>query len=236
MITRCFAIFLGLVALTACEEVPTAAAPQVEAPRTQIAPGTVNEIKRQFTAVQRRVEPVAEQECNRRTTQVNCDFKVVINEDPNQPSNAYQTLDANNRPVIIFNIALLRETSNADEVAFIMGHEAAHHIESHIEQSQQHIIAGAILAAGIAALAGGDASAVEAASDLGARVGSRTYSKEFELEADALGTVITKLAGYDPLRGAQFFNRIPDPGDRFLGSHPPNAERLATVRRVASQL
>ncbi|MFT5342626.1 MAG: putative Zn-dependent protease, partial [Paracoccaceae bacterium] len=58
----------------------------------------------------------------------------------------------------------------------------------------------------------------------------------FELEADQLGTVITYYAGYNPLVGAQFFAHIPDPGDRFLGTHPPNAARLATVRRTSAQL
>ncbi|MDP5361691.1 MAG: M48 family metalloprotease, partial [Paracoccaceae bacterium] len=74
------------------------------------------------------------------------------------------------------------------------------------------------------------------AQRLGASVGARTYSKEFELEADALGSRIAAAAGFDPLRGAEFFFRIPDPGDRFLGTHPPNAERLRTVRQVAASL
>jgi predicted Zn-dependent protease len=56
------------------------------------------------------------------------------------------------------------------------------------------------------------------------------------LEADALGTVITKRAGYDPVRGAAFFTQIADPGDRFLGTHPPNAKRIDTVKRVNDSL
>ena len=60
--------------------------------------------------------------------------------------------------------------------------------------------------------------------------------KDFELEADALGTVITRKAGYKPVRGAEFFTQIADPGDRFLGTHPPNAKRIETVRRVDAQL
>ncbi|MDB4254950.1 peptidase M48, partial [bacterium] len=43
-------------------------------------------------------------------------------------------------------------------------------------------------------------------------------------------------AGFDPLNGAQFFFRVPDPGDRFLGTHPANADRLRTVQRVAAGL
>ena len=67
-------------------------------------------------------------------------------------------------------------------------------------------------------------------------VGARTYSKDFELEADSLGTVIAFRSGYQPLVGAQFFNRIPDPGDKFLGTHPPNSERLNTVRKTMAGL
>ena len=60
--------------------------------------------------------------------------------------------------------------------------------------------------------------------------------KDFELEADELGTVITYKAGYNPLIGAKFFDRIPDPGDRFLGSHPPNAQRVQKVLETSKKL
>jgi hypothetical protein len=29
---------------------------------------------------------------------------------------------------------------------------------------------------------------------------------------------------------------LPDPGDRFLGTHPPNAERKALVRQTVARL
>lgn len=56
------------------------------------------------------------------------------------------------------------------------------------------------------------------------------------LEADGLGTEIAIRAGYDPVHGAEFFTRLPDPGDTFLGSHPPNAQRIAAVRRAAESI
>lgn len=74
------------------------------------------------------------------------------------------------------------------------------------------------------------------ARELGAAVGARAYSKEFELEADALGARIAALAGYDPVKGAAYFQRIPDPGNEFLGTHPPNAARIAVVKAVAAAL
>ena len=106
----------------------------------------------------------------------------------------------------------------------------------HIARTQQNAVAGAVIAGSLAVLLGGSGEAVDAAQRNGALVGARSYSKEFELEADALGTVITAKAGYDPLRGAQFFSRIPDPGDRFLGTHPPNAQRIQVVRQTAAGL
>jgi predicted Zn-dependent protease len=95
-------------------------------------------------------------------------------------------------------------------------------------------MAGALIFGTLASIAG--ATDVEQATRIGATVGARTYSKEFELEADALGTVVAFRAGYDPARGADFFSRIPDPGNRFLGSHPPNAERRVTVQRTLATL
>ena len=189
-----------------------------------------------FSQVVRIVEPVAERECRMRTSQVNCDFKIVVDTRPNQPPNAFQTLDKSGRPIIAFTQALIDDARNVDELAFVMGHEAAHHIAGHIGRQQQNAVAGAVIAGSLAVLLGGTNEAVKSAQRTGAQVGARSYSKDFELEADALGTVITARAGFDPLRGAQFFNRIPDPGDRFLGTHPPNRQRLDTVRRTAAGL
>jgi len=117
-----------------------------------------------------------------------------------------------------------------------MGHEAAHHIAGHIPRQQQSAAAGAVILGGIAAITGAGQSVIDGAVDLGAGVGGRVFSKEFELEADSLGTVIAHRAGYDPIRGVAFFSQVPDPGNRFLGTHPPNAQRVETVRRRAARL
>lgn len=227
-----------VMVLAGCEEIVVSEAPPAGAP-AQRAPQVVDRLpagqaERAFVQVARRMEPVAERECRNRTRNVNCDFLIVVDDRPDQPPNAYQTLDDNRRPVIAFTLGLIREARNEDELAFVLGHEASHHIAGHIDRQQQNAIAGAVIFSGLATLTGGDASAVRTAQQLGATVGARTYSKEYELEADQLGTILTLRGGYDPLRGAQFFNRIPDPGDRFLGTHPPNAQRMEVVRRTAA--
>lgn len=189
-----------------------------------------------FLSVVARVEPLAESYCRSRGVARNCDFRIVVDDRPGQPPNAFQTLDRANRPVIGFTLALIADARNADELAFVLGHEAAHHISGHIPKRQDQALSGAILAGVLAQASGLSADEVRAAQNIGAEVAARSYSREFELEADALGAEIAFQAGYDPVRGSGFFDRLPDPGDRFLGSHPPNAERkakvVATVRRL----
>lgn len=191
---------------------------------------------RAFSRMVAAVEPVAERECRDRAPELDCDFRIVVDDREGQPANAYQTLDNAGRPVLAFTLALIAEAQNEDELAFVLSHEAAHHILRHLGRQTQNATMGAVVFGQLASvLTASDQAAVRTAQEIGAAVGARTYSKDFELEADRLGTVITQRAGYDPLRGAQFFTRIPDPGNRFLGTHPPNRERIATVQRTVAR-
>jgi predicted Zn-dependent protease len=183
-----------------------------------------------------KAEPVAEAVCRERAPSMNCDFNIVVDDRPNQPPNAFQTRDKSGRPVLAFNIPLIATVRNADELAFVMGHEAAHHIRAHLDRQQRNATAGALIFGGLAAITGVGEQAIESAQQVGATVGARGYSKDFELEADELGTIIAHRAGYDPVLGAAFFTKIADPGNRFLGTHPPNAARIDIVRRTAATL
>ena len=226
------ALLLLFLALAGCEVTTVTAPPPqpVAAARPDSRTAAAN-----FVTVVRRVEPVAEQLCREQTQGVNCDYLIVVDDRPRQQPNAFHTLDRSGRPVIGFTLALIADARNQDELAFILGHEAAHYIEGHIARGQQAAVAGAVLAGALAQLGGADASTIRSAQDFGGQIGVRTFAKGFELEADALGTRIAMRAGYDPVRGAEYFTRIPDPGNRFLGTHPPNTERLATVRRAAGR-
>lgn len=191
---------------------------------------------RRFIAVVDRVEPVAESACRQLAPRAPCDFTIFVDPDSSQPPNAGQTLDKQGRPVIIFNVAMLREARNEHELAFVLGHEAAHHIRGHIGRAQEQAMTGALVFGVMAALGGAGQSGVDQATRMGAAVGARRFSKDHELEADALGARIAYTAGYDPLRGAKYFYRSPDPGNQFLGSHPPNADRIATVEREMAKI
>ena len=190
-----------------------------------------------FIAVARRMEGRIEAECLARTRgRKNCDYQVMVDDRPDPAPNALQTIDEKGRPVVALNLALIAEARNRDELAFVLGHEAAHYILGHLALKASDATRGAMVLGVLAAASGADAQAIAQAQDFGAEVGSRTYSKEYELQADRLGAVIAWNAGYDPQRGAAFFTRIPDPGHSFLGTHPANAERIAAVTQVTQNL
>lgn len=237
----CIAAFL---AASACVRAPTPVPPgdvvvtgEREVTGEPVGPPpSIRAAARTFISVVDDVEPVAEQVCLERGIVESCDFQIVVDDRPGAPPNAFQTIDRRGRPVIAFTLSLILDARNADELAFVMGHEAAHHIEGHLARQREIATLGATVFGQLAGVGGANAQGVRSAQEIGAALGARTYSREFELEADALGTIITARAGYDPLRGSAFFFRLPDPGDRFLGTHPPNAERLAIVQATAARI
>ena len=155
---------------------------------------------------------------------------------PGLEPNAFQTVDRNGRPVVGFTLSLIAQTRNPDEIAFVVGHEAAHHILNHLDRKSGAATAAAVVLGSLASAYGGDTSAIARAQEIGASVGARYYSKEWELEADYLGAIITMNAGYDPINGSGLFQRIPDPGNHVLGTHPARAQRLAQVRRAVADV
>ncbi|PZO64221.1 MAG: peptidase M48 [Paracoccus denitrificans] len=239
---------LGLVALVAaCADPanPTGKTGQAADPvavittpkRAENVPNTAQGAARNFITVITAMEPAVEREClQRRQGPINCDFQFVVDDRPGQEPNAFQTLDNNGRPIIGFTLSLLAAARNADELAFVVGHEASHHILNHISQKTSAAQAGAAILTGLAAASGGDPASIRAAQRFGAQFGAQYYSKDWELQADYLGAIITANAGYDPINGARFFERVPDPGNKILGSHPSRKQRQDTVARAIGDL
>ena len=224
MTPRFWAALAACVLVAACAEPPRQAA----SPTSARAAGQTQAMN--FLAVQSRVEPVAEAECVRRNPRANCDFRIVVDDRRGLPPNAYQTLDRSGRPLLGFTTSLVAQIHNPDELALIMAHEAAHHIAGHLAQQNQYATIGATAYGRVASRTeGATAATVQQAQMIGAQVAVRTYSRNWELEADRLGAQVAARAGYDPIRGAEFFRRIPDPGNRPMGTHPANAERIAAV-------
>ena len=235
---------LAVLGLAGCVVVPAGQVPvgtsesvTVPAGRSPDKPADARESARTFIQVISRMEPAVERECHQRRTQpINCDFQFVVDDRAGLEPNAYQTIDSTGRPIIGFTLSLIGEARNADELGFVVGHEASHHILNHLDRKASSATAGAVILGGLAAAAGADTTTISTIQRVGATVGSRVYSRDWELQADYMGAIITLNAGYDPVNGAEFFRRMPDPGDRVLGSHPSTAARMEQVRRAVTDV
>jgi predicted Zn-dependent protease len=237
------AIFI-LLALGACATIP---AGPVWQPGTVDVPVQSQPMRRDVSAgvadyrrAAARVEPVATRMCReiypaRPRNYCAFDFRLV--DDPRLGPNAFQTVGEDGAPVVAMTIQLVAETDNADEVAFILSHEAAHHVAGHIEKSQTQAMAGALVFGTLAGLGDASEEVMREMMDLGASLGGRVYSQSYELEADELGTLIAIRAGFDPVRGAVIFTRAAlSGGGGLLSTHPASLQRQAAVAQTAARI
>lgn len=184
-----------------------------------------------FNRVIRRIEPIAENFCrSQNSAGFDCDVTIKVDSEMQVP-NAYQTRGPDGRPIIAFSIPLLMDARNDDEIAFILSHEYGHLIANHIGKTETQAQAGAYILGALTSAAGGQD--IDTAMQIGASVGARSYSQTYELESDYIATTITRMAGYDTIRGARYFARPSgqSSGGRpsFLSTHPSNISRLALV-------
>jgi hypothetical protein len=80
----------------------------------------------------------------------------------------------------IKHIAMLVTAQNDDELAFVLGHESAHHVQGHLQQKRQNSLAGALILGGLSTLAGAAPDVIRNAQDYGMILGQRSYSKTYE--------------------------------------------------------
>ena len=210
-----------------------------------------------YKRVVKRVEPIAEKFCRSQTADregFDCDFQIVIDPDLNATANAYQTVNAQNEPIIIFNIQFIADARNPDELAFVLSHEAGHHIAEHLEKRQKQQITGALIMGVLTAVSQSyqtqanpyrstayDQIELQNNMATGASLGGIAFSQTYELEADMIGTYIAESAGYNPEKGALIFARRENPKNvngslSFWGTHPPSVDRIAIVISTLNQI
>jgi Zn-dependent protease with chaperone function len=135
---------------------------------------------------------------------------------------------------------MLRMARTDDELAVVMGHEAAHAIARHAGER----ISGDILVQGAmqgTAVALGDMSpgthrATMAALGLGSNVGVLLpWSRMQESEADEIGLFIAADAGYDPQAAIPLWERMAGQSGapaEFLSTHPSESTRIQRLRKL----
>ncbi|HEY6359955.1 MAG TPA: M48 family metalloprotease [Vicinamibacterales bacterium] len=142
------------------------------------------------------------------------------------------------------NRGMIEASKNEAEMAGVMAHEISHVALRHGtaqatkgEKFQIGAIAGQVLGAIIGGAAG---SIISQGSQFGLGAYFLKYGREYETQADILGSQIMARAGYDPRQMANMFKTIEAQGGRggpeWLSSHPNPGNRYNTINREAQML
>ncbi|MFM7261300.1 MAG: M48 family metallopeptidase [bacterium] len=138
---------------------------------------------------------------------------------------------------------LLTVATSDDELAIVMGHEAAHAIAKHGAERMSRGVATQIVF-GVASATGEiDPAIVEAAAVAYGALGETAFSRSEESEADEIGLMIAADAGFDPRSAVGFWRKMSAKGGEkppeFLSTHPSDekrANRLAKLMPKAEKI
>ena len=142
------------------------------------------------------------------------------------------------------NRGMIAAAHTEGEVAGVMAHELSHvalrHGTAQATKATKYEI-GTLIGAVVGSIIGGNVgSAVAQGTQFGLGTAFLRFSREFERQADLLGSHIMADAGYDPIEMASMFKTIEKQGGsggpQWLSSHPNPGDRYAYITREASLL
>jgi membrane-associated protease RseP (regulator of RpoE activity) len=130
---------------------------------------------------------------------------------------------------------LLRFLQSDNELALVLSHEIAHAVLEHVQKTMGNRIIGSIFDIAITIATGINTQGIFG------QLGGLVYSKEFEKEADYLGTYILAVSGYDITDVANLWRKMAAeyPGstkDVFLASHPSSPERYVLIENTVKEI
>ncbi len=145
------------------------------------------------------------------------------------------------------NRGMIQAAANEGELAGVMAHEISHVVLRHgtarasqgqSPKYQLPAIGGAILGAIIGGNLGG---IIAQGTQAGIGIYLLKYSRDYERQADVLGSQIMARAGYDPLDMAGMFQTIQKEGGgssmvEWLSSHPDPGKRAERIQQEATKL
>ena len=133
------------------------------------------------------------------------------------------------------NRGMIEAAHTEGEVAGVMAHELSHVVLRHgtaqATKATKYEI-GTLFGAVVGSIIGGNVgSAVAQGTQFGLGTAFLRFSREFERQADLLGSHIMAAAGYDPLEMASMFKTIEKQGGsggpQWLSDHPNPGDRYA---------
>ncbi|MFN4227029.1 MAG: M48 family metallopeptidase [Candidatus Ratteibacteria bacterium] len=168
---------------------------------------------------------------NVQTTKI-CPFSFVLYSDPKIGDTINAFTDGK---TIYATPGLLRFIQEDKELAYVLSHEIAHAVLDHVQKTLGNRILGTIVDIAITIATGVSTQGIF--GDIAGLV----FSKEFEKEADYLGTYIAAISGYDVSDVPNFWRKMAAeyPGstkDVFLATHPSSPERYILIEKTVAEI
>jgi hypothetical protein len=145
---------------------------------------------------------------------------------------------------MFINRGMMEKAHNEGEIAGVMAHELSHvalrHGTAQATKATPYAI-GQIAGAVLGAIVGGrTGSVISQGTQFGLGTAFLRFSREYERQADLLGTHIMARAGYDPRDMANVFRTIEQEsgpgGPQWLSDHPNPGNRYEYINQEAAQL
>lgn len=138
---------------------------------------------------------------------------------------------------------LLLRVDNEAQLAAVLGHEMGHYLQRHSIEQMRDIRSRSAFGQILGVALGG----VGLLAQLALLAGAASYSRDHERQADQIGLVLMKQAGYDPRQAAVVWRNLReelsagpggDPTKRsaLFASHPPSLEREQTLEKTAQDM
>jgi predicted Zn-dependent protease len=141
---------------------------------------------------------------------------------------------------VVVYTGILPLTQNEAGLAVVMGHEIAHAVARHGNERMSQELAvqagGSALSVALANQPGTTQNIFNTVFGVGSQLGTLSYSRKHESEADHMGLIFMALAGYNPNEAVPFWQRMASKGGakppQILSTHPADATRIANIQKL----
>ena len=137
--------------------------------------------------------------------------------------------------LVVVYTGIMDLAADEDELAVVIGHEIAHAIARHGNEritTQYGKELGGILA-------GGRSEVFKTIYGVGSTLGVLAYSRKHESEADMIGLVFMKMAGYNPEKAITFWEKMSANGAQvpeILSTHPSDDTRIEDIKAFLKEI
>lgn len=136
---------------------------------------------------------------------------------------------------------ILPVTKTDEGLATVMGHEISHAIARHSAERYSQTLAAQVGGGLLGAVTGNTSETTQALIGklygIGGQLALLKYSRNQESEADHLGLIFMAMAGYNPEKAIDFWQRMSSSKNgegappEFLSTHPSDATRIEDIKK-----